>query len=637
MKYKKIIENLNDWIWEVDVNGVYTFCSEGVYEFLGFHANEVIGKTPFDFMSVKEGNRVGSIFAKHVASRTNIVCLENTHLHKNGTQVVVETSAIANIDAKGNFLGYQGIDRNVTNLHEVNKHLLEQKELYELVFKNTSSSVLIIDIEVNKFIDCNAPAIEILKCDSKDEVLNLRPADLSPEFQPDGRRSDEKSDAMNAIALKNGSHIFEWKHLTKDGFEFWVEVILTPMRLQGKKVLHVVWKDIADRKALEEKIKNYTLELERRVIEEVEKNRLKDKELLLQSETAKAELQKLLSSFDKNVIFSITDLNGNIIHVSDAFCEISGYEASELIGKPHSIVRHPDMSKEVFKDLWETIKLEKKWQGEVKNRKKDGDYYWVFTNIEPEYNFAGKHIGYYAVRQDITAQKEVEELKNKLQNINLDLEQQVNDRVKELVALDQEIQDTQREVVFTMGAIGESRSKETGNHVKRVAEYSKLLALHYGLSQSEAEMLKQASPMHDIGKVAIPDAILNKPGRFDEAERRIMDTHAQIGYDMLKHSNRPLLKMAATVAYEHHEKWDGSGYPNGLKGEEINIYGRITALADVFDALGSDRVYKKGWELDRILNLFKEERAKHFDPKLIDIFFENIDKFLSIRDRYVDE
>ena len=205
-----------------------------------------------------------------------------------------------------------------------------------------------------------------------------------------------------------------------------------------------------------------------------------------------------------------------------------------------------------------------------------------------------------------------------------------------VAALQKEIEETQREVVFTMGAIGESRSKETGNHVKRVAQYSKILALNYGLDEKESEMLKQASPMHDIGKVAIPDSVLNKPGRFDEAERKIMDTHAELGYEMLKMSNRPLLKMAATVAYEHHEKWNGTGYPNQIKGEDIHIYGRITALADVFDALGSDRVYKKAWNDEKIFNLFREERGEHFDPKLIDIFFENLDEFLAVREHFKD-
>jgi len=202
--------------------------------------------------------------------------------------------------------------------------------------------------------------------------------------------------------------------------------------------------------------------------------------------------------------------------------------------------------------------------------------------------------------------------------------------------LTQDIEDTQREVIFTMGAVGESRSKETGNHVKRVAEYSKILALAYGLNAKEAELLKQVSPMHDIGKVAIPDSILNKPGRFNAEERTIMDTHATLGYEMLKNSDRPLLKAASIVAYEHHEKWNGTGYPNSLKGEEIHIYGRITALADVFDALGSDRVYKKGWDDERIFKLFREEKGEHFDPKLIDIFFDNIDEFLEVRETFKD-
>ena len=163
------------------------------------------------------------------------------------------------------------------------------------------------------------------------------------------------------------------------------------------------------------------------------------------------------------------------------------------------------------------------------------------------------------------------------------------------------------------------------------------MALYYGLDEKEAELLKQASPMHDIGKVAIPDAILNKPGRFDENEREIMNTHAALGYEMLKHSNRPLLKTAAIVANEHHEKWDGTGYPRGLRGENIHIYGRITALADVFDALGSDRVYKEAWNDEKIFNLFKEEKGKHFDPILVDIFFEHLDEFLEIRDSLKDK
>ncbi|MBP1681387.1 MAG: 3'3'-cGAMP-specific phosphodiesterase 2 [Proteobacteria bacterium] len=217
-----------------------------------------------------------------------------------------------------------------------------------------------------------------------------------------------------------------------------------------------------------------------------------------------------------------------------------------------------------------------------------------------------------------------------------EVEAKIEEGLKEVNALNHEIEDTQKEVLFTMGAIGESRSRETGNHVRRVAEYSKILALHYGLDEEEAEMLKLASPMHDIGKIGIPDAVLNKPGRFDEEERKIMDTHAMKGYEMLKHSQRPLLKMAAIVAKEHHERYDGKGYPEKKSGEDIHIYGRITALADVFDALGSARVYKPAWEDEKIFALFREERGKQFDPKLIDIFFEHLDEFLDVREKMRD-
>jgi response regulator RpfG family c-di-GMP phosphodiesterase len=199
-----------------------------------------------------------------------------------------------------------------------------------------------------------------------------------------------------------------------------------------------------------------------------------------------------------------------------------------------------------------------------------------------------------------------------------------------------EIEETQKEIILSMGEIGEVRSKETGNHVKRVAEYSYVLALKYGMNQTEAELLKTASPMHDIGKVAIPDEILNKPGKLTDEEFSRMQSHSLIGYNLLKNSNRHILKAAATVAHEHHEKWNGKGYPKGLKGKDIHIYARITALADVFDALGSERIYKPAWELDRIINLFREESGSHFDPKLVDVFLENIDQLVKIRDTYKD-
>lgn len=319
-------------------------------------------------------------------------------------------------------------------------------------------------------------------------------------------------------------------------------------------------------------------------------------------------LEEYEKAINESATFSRTDKNGRLVHVNDNFCKISGYSREELIGNSHNIVRHPDMSKDVFKELWKTIKAKKIWKGIIKNLTKEGKTNHMSTTIVPILDLNGQIVEYMSIRFEVS----------------------------DLINLQKEIEDTQKEVVYTMGAIGESRSKETGNHVKRVAEYSKVLAKLYGMDEDKAEMLRQASPMHDIGKVAIPDAILNKPGKLDAQEWTIMQTHSKLGYNMLKHSDRELLQAAATVAYEHHEKWDGSGYPRGLKAKEIHIYGRITSIADVFDALGSDRCYKKAWELDKILQLFQDERGKHFDPELVDLFFDHLDKFLEIRDLYKD-
>ena len=217
-----------------------------------------------------------------------------------------------------------------------------------------------------------------------------------------------------------------------------------------------------------------------------------------------------------------------------------------------------------------------------------------------------------------------------------DMSTSIKEGIEQIESLHDEITNTQKEIIYTMGEIAETRSKETGNHVKRVAEYSYLLAIKFGLSEEEASTLKLASPMHDIGKVGIPDNILNKPGKLTFDEFEIMKTHAQLGFEMLKHSKKPILQAASIVAREHHEKYNGLGYPRGLKESEIHIFARITAVADVFDALGSDRVYKKAWEDEKIFELFKSESGKHFDPTIVDLFFNNIDEVYKIRNMFKD-
>lgn len=241
--------------------------------------------------------------------------------------------------------------------------------------------------------------------------------------------------------------------------------------------------------------------------------------------------------------------------------------------------------------------------------------------------------GNYKTVQTINRPDELGEISHSIK----DMAYSIDEGIEQIESLNEEIINTQKEIIYTMGEIAETRSKETGNHVKRVAEYSKILALKSGLSEEESEMLKLASPMHDIGKVGIPDNILNKPGKLTEDEFEIMKTHTSLGYEMLKHSNKKILQAAAIVSKEHHEKYNGKGYPMGLKADDIHIYARITAIADVFDALGSNRVYKRKWDDKDIFQFLKGERGEHFDPKLIDIFFENLDEILAFRDAHQDK
>ncbi len=209
------------------------------------------------------------------------------------------------------------------------------------------------------------------------------------------------------------------------------------------------------------------------------------------------------------------------------------------------------------------------------------------------------------------------------------------DVTKEVV-VQKELKYTQKEFTHTMGLIGEQRSHETVNHIKRVSEYSKLLGIASGLSKQDVKLLYLAAPLHDIGNALIPDEILNKPEKLTNEEYQIMKQHTQYGHEIFKNYEQPLFKAVATIAHQHHEKYDGSGYPQGLKGEEIHIFARIFAIADVFDALASDRVYKKAWEIDMVLDLIRSERGHHFDPKLVDLFFKHLHKFLAIKSKYQD-
>jgi len=193
------------------------------------------------------------------------------------------------------------------------------------------------------------------------------------------------------------------------------------------------------------------------------------------------------------------------------------------------------------------------------------------------------------------------------------------------------------EISLRLGRAAEFRDLETGMHIRRVSELSHELAVRMGLDEQECEILRHASPLHDVGKIGIPDSILLKPGKLDVAEFQIMKTHTTIGGKILSDAGEfPVITAAQTVALQHHEKWDGSGYPQGLAGTDIHIFGRIVTVADVFDALTSERPYKKEFPIEKAMGIMRDGKGTFFDPDLLDLFIENLDAFIRIKDAYRD-
>ncbi|MBZ8008024.1 HD domain-containing protein [Campylobacter sp. RM9334] len=210
-------------------------------------------------------------------------------------------------------------------------------------------------------------------------------------------------------------------------------------------------------------------------------------------------------------------------------------------------------------------------------------------------------------------------------------------KIYEGMKFQEDILNAQKDLIYSIAEMVESKSEETGNHVKRVGKISEAIARQMGLSEEEVTLISYGAPTHDIGKIGIPDAILNKPGRLDEKEFKTMQKHAQIGYEMLHRFKGKIMEAAAIIAHEHHEKYAGGGYPMGKKGDDIHIYARIVSLADVFDALASDRCYKKAWPLDEVCKYISDNSGFQFDPKVVEAFFACKEEIFAIKEKYVDK
>jgi putative two-component system response regulator len=238
----------------------------------------------------------------------------------------------------------------------------------------------------------------------------------------------------------------------------------------------------------------------------------------------------------------------------------------------------------------------------------------------------------------------------RLKHLQHNLEDMVEERARELVAAHEELNNMHDELTFVHTKLQEAyleiirrlaraadyRDNETGMHIIRMSNYSAILGKAAGMEHDEYRSLMHAATMHDVGKIGIPDSVLLKPGKLTSEEFDTMKAHSSLGSKLLSGIQSKLLRMAAKIAITHHEKWDGTGYPNGLAGEDIPLEGRIAGIVDVFDALVSSRPYKKPWSVDEAIELIKNEKGKHFDPRLVDLFIENLSEILEIKEKFAD-
>lgn len=408
----------------------------------------------------------------------------------------------------------------------------------------------------------------------------------------DAQTREEITHRILPILAEKGQWSGKIYQYRKDGTPYYVKMIIKAIKDREGNVMRYIIGQMDD---TADELKRMALESESIFLKRSDEER-------------RYLLDQYQSILDKNQSFFRLDLNRNFIYGNEIFLKITGLKLEEILGKniydfiPVNEQRQFD---KISKDLVE----KGYYEGVLEYTRKDGKKVYI------------QSAAYFI--------KDLNDIPFEIIAVGVEITQ-IIEGVKEIESI-------QKDVIYSMGAICEGKSRETGNHIIRVAEYSALLAELCGCSKEDQELLRIASPMHDIGKVGISDAILNKSGKLTPEEFEIMKTHTTIGEEIFKNSNRLILRAAGEIAGSHHEWWNGEGYPRGIQGEEIPLFGRITALADVFDALSNDRCYKKAWPLPKVLEYVKSLRGKQFQPELLDLFLENLDRFLEIGKKYQDK
>lgn len=344
------------------------------------------------------------------------------------------------------------------------------------------------------------------------------------------------------------------------------------------------------------------------------------------------------------------DSDGLILDCNRAFSLLVGKPARHIRGSllPKVLSAWSEDESQILEEVLLCSEVGGKGEGRTVSSPGGSESFRVHVSSVPdEVGSARGELCRVAFFRDVTELAGVElrlqawntELEGRIVSRIKDLEQEVSRRrsaEEGLRRVSEKIVGSQHEILVTLSEVVENRSPETANHVLRVGEYSRILAQACGLSEEGVGLVADAAPLHDVGKIAVPDSILNKPGALSPEEMAVMQTHTTVGYRILGSSERSIIRAAAVIALEHHERWDGSGYPAGKAGQAISLSGRIVCICDVFDALSTSRPYKRPWELARILDFLRQESGRMFDPGLVEILLANIGRFQEVAARYPD-
>jgi len=372
-RYRSLVETAFDWVWEVDAQGRYTYASPRVVDLLGYRPEDILGHTPFEFMPDDEARRVQAIFAEITAQREPFAMLENTNWHRDGRLVILETSGTPIRSPAGEFLGYRGMDRDITQRKQAEAAVRESERKLRTLFEGSRDAIMTEDPVIHRFTSCNPAAVRMFGAASEADLITCGPANLSPERQPDGRLSSEAVQARDAAVMEQGVQIFEWRHRRLNGEEFAADVLLARIDWDNRPVVMATVRDITDRK---------------------------------QAEMERLRLATAVEQAAEGVF--ITDTDGVILYANPAFERITGYTRQEALGQTPRILKSGKHDEAFYQQLWATLARGEVWQGHFINQRKDGSLFEEDATISPVRDAAGKIVHYVAVTRDVTAQVALE-------------------------------------------------------------------------------------------------------------------------------------------------------------------------------------------------------------------------------------